>query len=286
MHKLMEGRGDGEPGVAAKVGKLAATIRAGEWCEQQSSLLRAYAFGILDPDGERHALAVAHTRECPACRAQVALWRGLATVLPPLPLALPPLVRSRPPRRRRAREAGVRRLRVLVRRLVPHGPGSGAPLAAKLAVAGVALTGAGGVYVAVHASSSSGASAESGRANRAASAASFTSPGNPLEYPPLLRQASPLRTSLGRAKAGSASPRAANLARLADRPRWGRPSAPRAPSAPGAGRTSAVAPASSSSEFSPERVSSQPPPASEPPAPPSSPAPGADDGEFGIEAAR
>jgi DNA-directed RNA polymerase specialized sigma24 family protein len=86
MRKLMEGAGPGRPGVAAKVGELLDTIKGGGWCEQQSSLMRAYAFGILDPDGERHTLAVAHCRECPACRAHVASLRGLASVLPPLPL--------------------------------------------------------------------------------------------------------------------------------------------------------------------------------------------------------
>jgi DNA-directed RNA polymerase specialized sigma24 family protein len=86
MRKLMEGTGPGRPGVAAKVGGLLDTVKDGGWCEQQSSLMRAYAFGILDPSGERHALAVAHCRECPACRAHVASLRGLASVLPPLPL--------------------------------------------------------------------------------------------------------------------------------------------------------------------------------------------------------
>jgi DNA-directed RNA polymerase specialized sigma24 family protein len=84
MRKLMEGT-SGRAGVAGKVGSLLETIKAGGWCEQQSSLMRAYAFGILDPEGERHALAVAHCRECPACRAHVASLRGLASVLP-LPL--------------------------------------------------------------------------------------------------------------------------------------------------------------------------------------------------------
>lgn len=86
MRKLMEGAGAGRPGVAAKVGGLLDTIKGGGWCEQQSSLMRAYAFGILDPEGERHALAVAHCNACPACRAYVASLRGLASVLPPLPL--------------------------------------------------------------------------------------------------------------------------------------------------------------------------------------------------------
>jgi DNA-directed RNA polymerase specialized sigma24 family protein len=86
MRKLMEGTGPGRPGVAAKVGELLDTIKGGGWCEQQSSLMRAYAFGVLDPEGERHALAVAHRNACPACRAYVASLRGLASVLPPLPL--------------------------------------------------------------------------------------------------------------------------------------------------------------------------------------------------------
>ncbi len=91
MRKLMEGAGPGRPGVASKVGGLLDTIKAGGWCEQQSSLMRAFAFGVLDPEGQRHALALAHCRECPACRAYVASLRGLASVLPaPLlsPLAL------------------------------------------------------------------------------------------------------------------------------------------------------------------------------------------------------
>jgi DNA-directed RNA polymerase specialized sigma24 family protein len=85
MRKLMEGTGASRPGVAGKLGDLLETIKAGGWCEQQGSLMRAYAFGILDPEGERHARAAAHCRECPACRAHVASLRGLASVLP-LPL--------------------------------------------------------------------------------------------------------------------------------------------------------------------------------------------------------
>jgi RNA polymerase sigma factor (sigma-70 family) len=88
MRKLMEGAGPGRPGLASKVGELLTTIKAGDWCEQQSSLMRAYAFSILDPEGERYDLATAHLRECPACRAHVTSLRGLAAVLPPLPLAL------------------------------------------------------------------------------------------------------------------------------------------------------------------------------------------------------
>jgi DNA-directed RNA polymerase specialized sigma24 family protein len=86
MRKLMEGRDPGRPGVAGKVGDLLRVISGGEWCEQQTSLMRGLAFGILDPDGERYRLARLHQRECPACRAYVLSLRGLAAVLPPLAL--------------------------------------------------------------------------------------------------------------------------------------------------------------------------------------------------------
>jgi DNA-directed RNA polymerase specialized sigma24 family protein len=82
MRKLMEGAGPGRPGVAGKVGELVETIRGGGWCEEQGSLMRGLAFGILDPAGERYQLAMAHRRECPACRAYVLSLRGLAAVLP------------------------------------------------------------------------------------------------------------------------------------------------------------------------------------------------------------
>jgi RNA polymerase sigma factor (sigma-70 family) len=83
MRKLMEGCGPSRPGVAGKVGALLHTIRDGDWCEQQGSLMRAFAYGILDPAGERHQLALMHSRQCPGCRSYVASLRGLAAVLPP-----------------------------------------------------------------------------------------------------------------------------------------------------------------------------------------------------------
>jgi RNA polymerase sigma factor (sigma-70 family) len=82
MRKLMEGAGPGRPGVAGKVGELLETIRGGGWCEEQGSLMRGLAFGILDPAGERYRLAMAHKSECPACRAYILSLRGLAAVLP------------------------------------------------------------------------------------------------------------------------------------------------------------------------------------------------------------
>ncbi len=88
MRKLMEGRGAGRPGVAAKMGALIDTISAGGWCEEQASLMRGFAFGILDPRGERYRLALMHQSECPACRAYVLSLRGLAAALPPVPTLL------------------------------------------------------------------------------------------------------------------------------------------------------------------------------------------------------
>jgi RNA polymerase sigma factor (sigma-70 family) len=87
MRKLMEGN-KGRAGVSAKVGALAQTITRGAFCEQQVSLMRALAFGMLDPAGERYTLAVRHRRDCPACRRYVAQLRGAAVVLPPV-LTLP-----------------------------------------------------------------------------------------------------------------------------------------------------------------------------------------------------
>ncbi|MEA2314988.1 MAG: hypothetical protein QOI03_1680 [Solirubrobacteraceae bacterium] len=85
MRKLMDGRGHARPGVAGKVGRLLETIRADRWCEEQGSTMRGLAYGVLDPEGERYRLAVAHRRQCPACRAYVLSLRGLAAALPPLP---------------------------------------------------------------------------------------------------------------------------------------------------------------------------------------------------------
>jgi hypothetical protein len=155
MQKLMEGSGGASTGVAGKFGELLATIQAGEWCEQQSSLMRAYAFGILDPGGERHALAVAHTRECPACRAHVASLRGLASVLPPLPFALPfgwgASARRASGRGSRAVARTARRRGVQAARFVSRSRGllsAGASLPLKIAVTGALLIGAGSAYLA------------------------------------------------------------------------------------------------------------------------------------------
>jgi DNA-directed RNA polymerase specialized sigma24 family protein len=86
MVKLMEGRGPGRQGVAGKVGQIVEAIGGGKWCDEQASMMRGLAFGILDPRGERYRLARLHQRECPACRAYVLTLKGLAAALPPLPI--------------------------------------------------------------------------------------------------------------------------------------------------------------------------------------------------------
>jgi hypothetical protein len=169
------------------MGELLDTIKAGGWCEQQSSLMRAFAFGILDPEGERHALALAHCRECPACRAHVASLRGLASVLP-LPLLSPPALGGAdgtstkvagsggPDTTRTAGRAGstgactapaTRLAATGLRFGLPGGGWSGlaGSLTAKLAVTAVVLIGAGYALLGSRAHGSAG-----GRSGHAASA--------------------------------------------------------------------------------------------------------------------
>ena len=83
MRKLMEGT-DRRDGVSAKIAEVVRAIRADAICEEHKSMMRALAFGVLDPEGERYRLAVMHRRDCPACRRYVALLRGAAAVLPPV----------------------------------------------------------------------------------------------------------------------------------------------------------------------------------------------------------
>lgn len=140
MTKLMDGSSE-RTGVATKVNALLEKIGAGRWCEEQGSLMRAYAFGILDPEGERHALAHAHLRECPACRMFVLSLRGLATVLPPLPLPLACSLAASRAAPRRVRAPG----RKLTRLAASHG--AGAPLAKLALVVVAAALGVGGGMV-------------------------------------------------------------------------------------------------------------------------------------------
>jgi DNA-directed RNA polymerase specialized sigma24 family protein len=145
MRKLMDGAGSGEQGVAGKVGALVATIGEGRWCEDQGSLMRALAYGILDPEGQRHRLALAHHDNCPACRAYVRSLRGLSVVLPPV--FLPWGVGA---------EA--------IARVVAHGAGVGAAGGADTGAGSGAGTGAGGAGAGAQLGSAGGGVSLSGAA--------------------------------------------------------------------------------------------------------------------------
>lgn len=75
MQKLMDR-------VSKVVNRVTGEIRDGGRCEMRESLIKAYALGLLDEDGERYALAREHLRECARCRADVLRMRGLAVVAP------------------------------------------------------------------------------------------------------------------------------------------------------------------------------------------------------------
>ncbi len=96
MDKLMDGAG-GAPGVAAKVGELLTHIRGGRWCEEQASLMRGLAFGLLDP--RRRAL---RTRPgAPARVPGLSCVRGFAARIGGGAAAA--VAAARRPRRRRRR---------------------------------------------------------------------------------------------------------------------------------------------------------------------------------------
>jgi DNA-directed RNA polymerase specialized sigma24 family protein len=65
-----------------KLGGMLEAINRGEWCQDQRSLIKAYALGLHEDGGERHALALAHVMDCQACAAYVRSLRGLSAVVP------------------------------------------------------------------------------------------------------------------------------------------------------------------------------------------------------------
>jgi DNA-directed RNA polymerase specialized sigma24 family protein len=85
MEKLMDG-------VSKKVGAFVGDIQRDEWCDARHSMIKAYALGLLDPEGERYRLAVEHLESCSACRRDVIRMRGLASLSPPVPLMMAALV--------------------------------------------------------------------------------------------------------------------------------------------------------------------------------------------------
>ena len=85
MEKLMDG-------VSKKVGAFVGEIQRDEWCDARHSMIKAYALGLLDPEGERYALAAEHLDSCSACRRDVIRMRGIASLSPPVPLMMAALV--------------------------------------------------------------------------------------------------------------------------------------------------------------------------------------------------
>jgi DNA-directed RNA polymerase specialized sigma24 family protein len=81
MEKLMDG-------VSKKVGAFVGDIQRDEWCDARHSMIKAYALGLLDPEGERYALAAEHLESCSGCRREVIRMRGLASLSPPVPLMM------------------------------------------------------------------------------------------------------------------------------------------------------------------------------------------------------
>jgi DNA-directed RNA polymerase specialized sigma24 family protein len=68
--------------ASKKLGGLLEAINRGDWCQDQRSLIKAYALGLHEEGGARHELAVAHLAECQACAAYVRSLRGIAVVVP------------------------------------------------------------------------------------------------------------------------------------------------------------------------------------------------------------
>jgi len=73
--------------ASARIGTVVEAVRSGEHCAELAPTIRAFALGMLDPDGEKYRLASDHLDHCSACRHDVWTERGLAAIGPPLPLA-------------------------------------------------------------------------------------------------------------------------------------------------------------------------------------------------------
>jgi len=68
--------------IHTKTQNLLRVLDDGEACAERRSLITAYAYGVLNPDGERYAAARQHIMECPACAATVRAQRGLCLLIP------------------------------------------------------------------------------------------------------------------------------------------------------------------------------------------------------------
>ncbi|WP_022930479.1 sigma-70 family RNA polymerase sigma factor [Patulibacter americanus] len=72
--------------VSKVVRGLVDDLRDGSWCEDQKSMMTAYALGVLELDGPRHRLASEHLETCSGCRAYVRRLRGIGAIVPPIAL--------------------------------------------------------------------------------------------------------------------------------------------------------------------------------------------------------
>lgn len=73
--------------ITTKTSGLLAAIDDGSWCDSERSLMAAFSAGVLDPSGERHAIALQHVSECPGCAALVRRLRVAYVVVPAPALA-------------------------------------------------------------------------------------------------------------------------------------------------------------------------------------------------------
>ena len=78
MEKIMDG-------ASNRIAAVIDRVEAGEHCNSLRSQIRAFAVGLLDPKGEKFRLTEGHLSNCPACRREVYVMRGLAAAAPPFP---------------------------------------------------------------------------------------------------------------------------------------------------------------------------------------------------------
>lgn len=57
--------------LAAALGPIAVVLAPGAWCAEQDEPIKAYALGLLDPDGEPYRQALEHLDGCAGCRHRV-----------------------------------------------------------------------------------------------------------------------------------------------------------------------------------------------------------------------
>jgi len=78
MEKIMDG-------ASSQISSVIGRVKAGTHCQEMDSVVRAFAVGLLSPEGERYQLAESHLEFCAPCRRQVLVARGLAAAAPPFP---------------------------------------------------------------------------------------------------------------------------------------------------------------------------------------------------------